>query len=263
MKNLSHSPRRAFRHAPGRVSAASLRGVTLIEIAIVLVIVGLLLGGILKGTELIDNARIRSIVEQQSSLKLSWHAFKDRYDDLPGNIKHADLVLPGAVRSTLATSTDGFIAVDESPIVFQHLTAGGYLRCGNCTAASPQNPDGRNSPTNQYGGAIAIFMDSQYYATTDSSRHARLFLQSGARIPSNIIRDVDLKMDDSLPVAGDFVNSLFGGSIKAAGRTCMSEDSASGEVSKAAETLIGVPTKTVWLHSSWPYEGNCGGALKI
>ena len=88
-------------------------------------------------------------------------------------------------------------------------------------------------------------------------------MQSGARIPSNIIRDVDLKMDDSLPVAGDFVNSLFGGSIKAAGRTCMSEDSASGEVSKAAETLIGVPTKTVWLHSSWPYEGNCGGALKI
>nr|VFK22490.1 MAG: prepilin-type N-terminal cleavage/methylation domain-containing protein [Candidatus Kentron sp. LPFa] len=36
-------------------------GFTLVEVAIVLVVIGLLLGGILKGQELIDNARARSL----------------------------------------------------------------------------------------------------------------------------------------------------------------------------------------------------------
>ncbi len=37
-------------------------GFTLVEIAIVLVIIGLLLGGVLKGQEMIENARIKSVV---------------------------------------------------------------------------------------------------------------------------------------------------------------------------------------------------------
>ena len=38
------------------------RGFTLVEIAIVLVIIGLLLGGILKGQEMITQARIKNII---------------------------------------------------------------------------------------------------------------------------------------------------------------------------------------------------------
>ena len=43
------------------------RGFTLVEIAIVLVIIGLLLGGILRGQELIQNARVRNIIDQQQA----------------------------------------------------------------------------------------------------------------------------------------------------------------------------------------------------
>ncbi|HYJ20307.1 MAG TPA: prepilin-type N-terminal cleavage/methylation domain-containing protein, partial [Burkholderiales bacterium] len=45
------------------------QGFTLIEIAIVLVIIGLLLGGILKGQELITSARVRNLISQQDGVK--------------------------------------------------------------------------------------------------------------------------------------------------------------------------------------------------
>ncbi len=44
------------------------RGFALVDIAIVLVIIGLLLGGILKGQELINNAKVRAIDDRQNSL---------------------------------------------------------------------------------------------------------------------------------------------------------------------------------------------------
>lgn len=45
------------------------QGFTLVEMAIVLVIIGLLLGGILKGQELITSARVRNIADQNSGVQ--------------------------------------------------------------------------------------------------------------------------------------------------------------------------------------------------
>src|SRR6188472_935406 len=60
-------------------------GFTLIEIAIVLVIIGLLLGGVLKGQELITGARVRNLVAQQDGVKAAYFGFLDRYRALPGD----------------------------------------------------------------------------------------------------------------------------------------------------------------------------------
>src|SRR5688572_32489294 len=64
-------------------------GFTLIEIAIVLVIIGLLLGGVLKGQELITGARVRNLVAQQDGVKAAYFGFLDRYRALPGDYKEA------------------------------------------------------------------------------------------------------------------------------------------------------------------------------
>src|SRR5262247_3820854 len=61
------------------------RGFTLIEIAIVLVIIGLLLGGVLKGQELITGARVRNLISQQDGIKAAFFGFQDRYRALPGD----------------------------------------------------------------------------------------------------------------------------------------------------------------------------------
>ena len=107
----------------------SYKGVTLVEIAIVLVIIGLLLGGVLKGQELINNAKVRSIADRQNSLKVAWFAFIDRFQAMPGDFVRAAQYIPGAVNG----DGDGFIDHEESPIAFQHMTAAGYLRCPQCT----------------------------------------------------------------------------------------------------------------------------------
>ena len=54
-------------------------GFTLIEIAIVLVIIGLLVGGVLKGQELITGARVRNLISQQDGIKAAFFGFQDRY----------------------------------------------------------------------------------------------------------------------------------------------------------------------------------------
>ncbi|MES2350353.1 MAG: prepilin-type N-terminal cleavage/methylation domain-containing protein, partial [Pseudomonadota bacterium] len=55
------------------------RGFTLVEIAIVLVIIGLLLGGVLKGQGLIDSARVKNIIQQSTSLTAAVNAYQDKF----------------------------------------------------------------------------------------------------------------------------------------------------------------------------------------
>ena len=86
-------------------------GFTLVEIAIVLVIIGLLLGGILKGQELINNAKVRSVADRQNSLKAAWFGFIDRYNFIPGDSSTRGAI--GAGRATAARTT-GAIGAGEA-----------------------------------------------------------------------------------------------------------------------------------------------------
>ena len=182
------------------------KGFTLVEIAIVLVIIGLLLGGILKGQELINNARVRSISDRSNSLKAAWYAFIDRYQALPGDFAQAVRYVPN---STLNGNGDGRLNDTDSPLVFNHLTGAGLLRCTVCTD-SIAGPTAVNSPVNLYGGVMAIFSNSaSYFVVGGPNNRARLQALTGPRIPSNIINEVDRKVDDGLPHKGDFVYTTW------------------------------------------------------
>ena len=61
------------------------RGFTLVEIAIVLVIIGLLLGGILKGQELINSARVRNLADTTAGIQAAYYGFIDRFRRGPGD----------------------------------------------------------------------------------------------------------------------------------------------------------------------------------
>ena len=74
-------------------------GFTLIEIAIVLVIIGLLLGGVLKGQELITGARVRNLIQQQDGIKAAYFGFLDRYRALPGDYATATTTVNGVTKN--------------------------------------------------------------------------------------------------------------------------------------------------------------------
>lgn len=61
------------------------KGFTLVEIAIVLVIIGLLLGGVLKGQELITNSKIKSVTQDFDGIQAAYYAYQDRVGVVPGD----------------------------------------------------------------------------------------------------------------------------------------------------------------------------------
>ena len=69
-------------------------GFTLVELAIVMTIIGLLIGGILKGQELLENARVTSTIAQIKSYDSSVTGFRDIYDGYPGDLPNAATRIP-------------------------------------------------------------------------------------------------------------------------------------------------------------------------
>src|ERR1700759_1343365 len=100
-------------------------GFTLVEIAIVLVIIGLLLGGVLKGQELINSAKAKAVIADFRNTATIVAAYQDRFRALPGDDKTATTHLTGA--ATTNGDGDGLItgawnstaAADESALAWQ------------------------------------------------------------------------------------------------------------------------------------------------
>src|SRR6266851_3984505 len=79
------------------------QGFTLVEIAIVLVIIGLLLGGILKGQEMITQAKIKNVIADFSGVSAAYHGYQDRYRAIPGDDPNADTrwtTAPAAIKGS-------------------------------------------------------------------------------------------------------------------------------------------------------------------
>jgi prepilin-type N-terminal cleavage/methylation domain-containing protein len=80
------------------------RGFSLVEIAIALVVIGLLIGGILKGRELIDNAKVNMTGAQLVGLEAAGRAFISNYYSIPGDMSNPSLRLPNCDAAPCSTS---------------------------------------------------------------------------------------------------------------------------------------------------------------
>ena len=191
-------------------------GFTLIEIAIVLVIIGLLLGGVLKGQELITSARVRNLISVQDGIKAAYFGFQDRYRALPGDYTLATTNITGAtVNGNGNGRVEAAAAACAAPCVtyenigvWDQLSHAGFIN-GTYTAAAAASD--ATSPKNPYG----IYLDLQYdnaYAAAVTKHN----LKTGAQIPVEIIAEVDRKIDDGAPYTGAFQFSTYQGNAAAA-----------------------------------------------
>src|SRR6185436_14651951 len=110
------------------------RGFTLIEIVIVLVIIGVLFAGIIKGNELIVSARVLDVATQQEQVRAAYLAFFDRFRALPGDYRHATVSIPGVTGCGGDGNGNGRIEgladnppSTESILAWEHLSRAGFL----------------------------------------------------------------------------------------------------------------------------------------
>ena len=183
-------------------------GFTLIEIAIVLVIIGLLLGGVLKGQELITGARVRNLIGQQDGIKAAYFGFLDRYRALPGDFKNADTTIAAGMTNGNGDGqiTDGG-ATKESIAAWEHLAKAGFIN-GSYTYGAGTATDASN-PMNPFGAFVQLIHDG-VYGGAGAPAQVRPNLKTGARVPVEILAEVDRKVDDGLPNSGSFRSSDFG-----------------------------------------------------
>ena len=196
-----------------RFSRARRTGFTIVELTIALVVIGVMLSGILKGQELINGSKIRAIADRQDSLRIAWRQFVDRFGAKPGDYAGTDI--PYATPSP--TGGNGLVEREESDLAMEHLAlAGLILRCPQCVGDRPGEPPrsgtslptANNSLTNQYDGVISIWHDGNY-ALRGGKGERRLQIHTGPRIPSNILAEVDRKIDDGLANSGDMVFNQY------------------------------------------------------
>lgn len=188
-------------------------GFTLIEIAIVLVIIGLLLGGVLKGQELIQSARVRNLISHQDGVKAAYFGFLDRYRALPGDYTTANATanIPGC-GGCFGGDANGQITGSEAIHAWEHLSKAGFITGSYVSGSATPTAATTNTPSNPYGSLVQLIYDNVYQDASPANRHN---LKTGANVPSDILAEVDRKIDDGLGNAGQLRFSTFGGATNA------------------------------------------------
>lgn len=175
-------------------------GFTLIEISIVLVIIGLLAGGILKGQQMIENAKYKQFVQQIDSYSVAVAAFQDRYHAWPGDFRKATLAFPSPPAGVVVVNGngDGLIRTGycdaqgkESCLAFQHLMLAGLIN-GN-----PADVGSSTGLTHTYGGPINAIVTPM--ASGNFNGKLTLLLMA---VPGQVSQRLDEDRDDGRGLTG-------------------------------------------------------------
>ncbi|MCW5624876.1 MAG: type II secretion system protein [Burkholderiales bacterium] len=227
-------------------------GFTLVEIAVVLVIIGLLIGSVVRGEQMIQNARSRAVLTQTDAFRIAFLGFQDRYRALPGDYRDAIGTIPDVQRHgngngliegpALAPAPAPAGAADEDFLVWDHLSKAGFLRerfiFSDAVFANAV-------PRNLFGGYVGVSYDKAYGDPTDALRPDRHTLKTGNMVPVDILAEIDKKIDDGNGLTGSFVFSSY-----QLGGTAPAAPGANGCITSGG----------VWQTAAASPPMNCGGA---
>jgi prepilin-type N-terminal cleavage/methylation domain-containing protein len=187
------------------------QGFTLVEIAIVLVIIGLLLGGVLKGQELINSAKVKNLAQDFRNIPLFIYGYQDKYKAIPGDDRNVGDHIGGVCANTTpgdpttspcyataGTPGNGVIngawnsttTGDESFRFWQHVRLAGF-------AAGPTTvTDTAYTPRNADGGIMGIQSNVGFTTITLPTAMTGTYIVCSDGILGKFAKQLDSTIDD-------------------------------------------------------------------
>jgi prepilin-type N-terminal cleavage/methylation domain-containing protein len=215
-------------------------GFTLIELSIVLVIIGLIVGGVLVGQDLIKAAEVRAQISQIEKYNTAVNTFQAKFNCLPGDCANAadfgfpargqyagegdgNGVLQGVINNSCCGVAVGDLQAAGETVVFWVDLSMAELISGGFNTATSNNP-----PASITGSDIALYLppakighETSVYVWSpqgiNSFGIAAIYsiptgLNFGATIPVIDAYNIDQKIDDGLPTSGRVTTQVTMGS---------------------------------------------------
>ena len=183
-------------------------GFTLIEIAIVLVIIGLLLGGVLKGQELINSAKVKNLAADFRNVPLYIYSYQDKYRALPGDDPLASTHVTSA---TVATGTlgngriDGKWDVYASGTVTESFYFWQHVRLAGITSGITDPTDITGYPPRNTNGGLMGVTNSTITDSPIQNLKGTYVMCSGG-IVGKFAKQLDVALDDGDPQKGSMMS---------------------------------------------------------
>lgn len=181
-------------------------GFSLIELAVVLVIMGLLIGGILKGRELVDSARLKRIISQLNEYRLATTAFVDKYDSLPGDFNQATQLIHSGLRNGNGNGIvegAGLASDSEALSFWSHLAAAELIGSPGLREDQNRGEFGKGAPSTSIGGGFTVENNPRglsglwFILGKKNGDHG-----DGALLTPTQAMSLDKKIDNGYPTSG-------------------------------------------------------------
>lgn len=189
------------------------KGFTLFELSIVIVIIGLIVASIVGGQNLVNQAKVRSVIAEVDKFRVAVNSFKLEYDQLPGDMTNATSYWGGTVANGNGNGKIGlFNNIEaESLAAFEHLSMAKLIEGSYTGTIGSGVKIGVNSPKTAYSNNTSYYFygDHLWYRyPTMNSLVLSGNLSSGwsdYKIKISDAYSIDVKIDDSKPYKGQVI----------------------------------------------------------
>jgi prepilin-type N-terminal cleavage/methylation domain-containing protein len=193
------------------------KGFSLVEVAIVLVIIGMLRGGIIKGQEMVNSAKVRNLADVSAAIQTAYFGFIDRYRNVPGDWGAAPAATAIGVAITGGGNNNGRLdnppgasVYNEASALWEQVSKAGFIQ-GAYLGTPNVEPNTTNnlSPLNAFNNVVTIGRTGDFEGVSPVKLHVVV----GRGVPVNIIQELDIKVDDGVPNTGIIRATVADGAV--------------------------------------------------